>query len=129
MGQQRSGDTVATHNSIVNESDFTTLKNLFCTSSWLGDLNNDRVTSGADFTLLKNNFETAGPPLACPRQTSGVYRQRLQYTPLAVRHLPGCRYHGAGHLSAWRNVRHSSGVQVRVSRDLASATRSSTLNV
>lgn len=60
MGLLRAGDTDATHNNVVNGTDFTALKNVFGTSSSVGDLNNDGVTNGTDFTLLKGNFGTAG---------------------------------------------------------------------
>ena len=66
MGQQRAGDTDATHNNVVNSTDFTALKNVFGSPSPIGDLNNDGVTSGIDFTLLKNNFGTAGAAANCP---------------------------------------------------------------
>jgi N-acetylneuraminic acid mutarotase len=66
MGLQRAGDTEATHNNVVNSSDFTALKNVFGSSSSIGDLNNDGVTNGVDFTLLKNNFGTAGAAVNCP---------------------------------------------------------------
>jgi len=66
MGQQRAGDIDAAHNNLVNSSDFTVLKNVFGTSSSIGDLNNDGVTSGVDFTLLKTNFGTAGAAANCP---------------------------------------------------------------
>jgi hypothetical protein len=66
MGLQRAGDTDTTHNNLVSSTDFTTLKNVFGTSSSIGDLNNDGVTSAVDFTLLKNNFGTAGAAVNCP---------------------------------------------------------------
>jgi hypothetical protein len=66
MGQQRAGDTDASHNNIVNTVDFTTLKGVFGQASSVGDLNNDGVTNTSDFTLLKGNFGQSGAAVNCP---------------------------------------------------------------
>ena len=66
MGQQKAGDTDATHNNIVNTVDFTTLKGVFGQASSVGDLNNDGVTNTLDFTLLKGNFGQSGAAVNCP---------------------------------------------------------------
>ena len=66
MGQQRAGDVDATHNNIVNITDFNVLKGVFGTASITADLNNDGVTNITDFNLLKNNFGTAGSAVNCP---------------------------------------------------------------
>lgn len=66
MGQQKAGDVDATHNNVVNITDFNVLKGVFGQASSVGDLNNDSVTNVTDFNLLKGNFGQAGAAVNCP---------------------------------------------------------------
>lgn len=66
MGTQRAGDVDATHNNVINITDFNTFKGVSGTTSSVGDLNNDGVSNIADFNLLKANFATSGAALSCP---------------------------------------------------------------